>query len=219
MAVAVNLGTEGGQSHDKYCAPPAGLHPRKLLSTLAQRSLGSNCGGYVERDHDKLKRIENLKKTYGLEHVYRFDIGKNCDGFCPLIREVLEMEQMPSMVAENFMEYPDNQFSQLKAMLSRKYKLSPKWFMVSAGLEIIIDHVARAVFNPGDKFLMPVPNFAVFEEASRRSRSWEEVIMYPTRALGRPYSLEKVRNTIKCGLVGTNRDALMISPSVSVYSP
>lgn len=84
-------------------------------------------------------------------------------------REVLEMEQMPSMVAENFMEYPDNQFSQLKAMLSRKYKLSPKWFMVSAGLEIIIDHVARAVFNPGDKFLMPVPNFAVFEEASRRA--------------------------------------------------
>ena len=169
MEGAVNHGVKRGQSHDNCCALPEGVPPRKLLSTLAQRSLGVNCGGYVDRDHDKVNYIEVLKKIHNLKSVYRFDVGKNCDGFCPLIREVLEMEQMPGMVAENFMEYPDNQFARLKTMLSHKFRLPPEWFLVSAGLEIVIDHVSRAVFNPGDTFLMPIPNFAVFEEASQKA--------------------------------------------------
>ena len=76
------------------------MEMRTLFSRLTMDALGETSGDYVSKDHDELARIEELKRKHGLEHIYRFDIGKNTDGFTPLIGDVLEMPQLKDFIVE-----------------------------------------------------------------------------------------------------------------------
>lgn len=139
------------------------------LSCLTRDALSFASGDYVSKEHDELAFIADLRVQHGLERVYRFDIGKNTDGCPPLVQDVLRLDALPDLVAANMTEYPDNQYGLLKKQLSRKFNLPPEWFVMSAGLEPMIDHIARAVLDPCDACLIPVPNFSVFEDMSRRA--------------------------------------------------
>jgi len=141
------------------------------LSTFTVDALDVQSGDYVSKDRDELAHIEQIKQQNGLDKVYRFDIGKNTDGFSPRIRDALTMPEFREGVVEFTEDYPDNHYSTLRGLLSLRYDLPSEWFVLSAGLESIIDHIARAVFNPGDAYLLPVPNFSVFEDMSRRMKA------------------------------------------------
>ncbi|QJB56458.1 histidinol-phosphate transaminase [Pseudodesulfovibrio sp. zrk46] len=141
----------------------------RYLSNFTLKAMSVGSGDYVSRDHDELAHIEMLKKKHGLETVYRFDIGKNTDGFSPRVRRELDKPDFQNGVLNLTDDYPDNHYVQLRGQLSRRYKLPPEWFAISAGLESMIDHIARSVFNPGDTYLLPVPNFSVFEDMSKRT--------------------------------------------------
>lgn len=143
----------------------------RKLSTFTMEALGSRSGDYVSKDRDELAAIERIKRQNGLDKVYRFDIGKNTDGFSPRVREALGRPEFRDGVVEYTVDYPDNHYAKLRGLLSRRYGLPPEWFVLSAGLESVIDHIARAVFNPGDTYLLPVPNFSVFEDMSRRVKA------------------------------------------------
>lgn len=144
------------------------MEMRTLFSRLTMDALGETSGDYVSKDHDELAQIEELKRKHGLEHIYRFDIGKNTDGFTPLIGDVLEMPQLKDFIVENSIEYPDNHYQLLRSQLAQRFDLEPECFVMSAGLESMIDHIARAFFDPGDTYAIPVPNFSVFESMSNQ---------------------------------------------------
>ncbi|MGL1860963.1 MAG: histidinol-phosphate aminotransferase family protein [Pseudodesulfovibrio sp.] len=153
---------------------------RKVISRLAAEALGKSSGDYVSKDHDELAQIEALKREHGLDHVYRFDVGKNTDGFTPLISDVLDMPQLKNFIVENTIEYPDNHYQLLRRQLAMRFELDPEFFVMAAGLESMIDHIARAFFDPGDQYVIPVPNFSVFEGMSNRMQA--EAVFVPLSA-------------------------------------
>lgn len=138
----------------------------RFLNRLTREAMARTSGDYVDKALDEYAKIEELKRKNGLGKVYRFDIGKNTDGYSPLIQGVLEMADVAELSARNLIEYPDNHYELLREKLAERFRLRPEWFAFSAGLESMIDHVSRALLEPGDCFLLPVPNFDVFERCS-----------------------------------------------------
>lgn len=136
------------------------------LSSLARRAMGRASGDYVSKDVDELAVVRRLKSEHGLEHVYRFDIGKNTDGFSPLIHEVMDTPELVGLMAGSLTEYPENHYGNLRRQLARLHGLAEEEFELGAGLESVIDQIARAVLDPGDTVLVPIPNFDLFESAS-----------------------------------------------------
>lgn len=145
------------------------MNVQTMLATQAQQALTQQSGDYVSKDTDELAYIEELKEKNGLDTVYRFDIGKNTDGVSPLIRGVLALPETADTVTRNIVEYPDNHFQHLRRQIAMRHGINPEWLAFGAGLESVIDQICRAVLEPGDKALIPVPNFSVFEDMSARA--------------------------------------------------
>lgn len=139
------------------------------FSELALRAMARTSGDYVSKDVDELEVVADLKKRYGLETVYRFDIGKNTDGFSPLISDVFEVSELIHLMAGTLQEYPENHYVLLRRQLAKKHGISEDSFVFGAGLESVIDQISRAVLNLGDKALIPTPNFDVFESSTVRA--------------------------------------------------
>lgn len=141
----------------------------KLFNPETVRALEEAQADYVSKDVDEYALIKGLQEKYNLEKVYRFDIGKHTDGFSDLIRGVLEESDLAGMCSQNLIEYPDNHYQLLRHRLAEYYGLNRSWFVISAGLESMIDHISRVFLRRGDKFLIPIPNFSPFESFSRRT--------------------------------------------------
>jgi histidinol-phosphate aminotransferase len=138
------------------------------LSSLTTSLVAQKDQGYVSRDIDELSVIESLKCAHNLKQVYRFDIGKSTDGPSPLIHEIVQTPEVAKMVTGSLTEYPDNHYHLLRKQLARMHELEPSQFTFGAGLEGIIDQISRAVLDPRDKVLIPIPNFDLFESGSLR---------------------------------------------------
>ena len=141
---------------------------RDLLSRHTRQALAAGTEDYVSKDTDEYGLIEGLKRDNGLEKVYRFDIGKNSDGYSDLVAGVLEEADLAELCRQNLADYPDNHYLLLRRRLADLHDLDPEWFVLSAGLESMIDHISRVFLQDGDAFLIPVPNFSVFADFSIR---------------------------------------------------
>lgn len=138
------------------------------LSPRTGRALKQTVADYVSKDIDEYALIEELKVRHNLPRVYRFDIGKNTDGYSDLIEGVLEMADLARLCRENLVEYPDNHYRLLVERMAASFQLDPSCFAISAGLECMIDHISRSFLHPDAYFLLPIPNFSVFESFSLR---------------------------------------------------
>lgn len=144
------------------------MRMEESLSRLTRLAFARESNDYLHKDVDELSLVEDLKKKYGLKRVHRLDVGKNIDGFSPLIQDVLETPELLGLVTGSLTEYPENSYLRLRRQLALHHDIPPEWFVFGAGLESVIDHIARAVLDPGDFVLIPVPNFDVFENVSFR---------------------------------------------------
>ena len=123
---------------------------------------------YVSKDVDEYVLIEELKQRNHLKRVYRFDIGKNTDGYSDLIEGVLERADLAGLCRQNLVEYPDNHYRLLQHRMSERFGLVKDNFLISDGLECVIDHISRVFLHSEASFLAPIPNFSVFEDFSLR---------------------------------------------------
>ncbi len=139
------------------------------LNSLTRHAVTQNVEDYLSKDTDEYALIDELKARHRLSRIYRFDIGKNTDGYSDLIEGVLEMADLAGLCRENLVEYPDNHYQKLVKRMAAIFKLAPSCFSISAGLECMIDHICRSFLHPGAHFLLPIPNFSVFESFSLRS--------------------------------------------------
>ena len=138
------------------------------LNVLTRSALDHTVEDYVSKETDEYALIEELKEKHGLERVYRFDIGKNTDGYSDIIEGVLEMADLAGLCQQNLIEYPDNHYRLLIEYMAERFQLDPRCFLLTAGLECMIDHVSRTFLEPEASFLLPIPNFSVFEAFSLR---------------------------------------------------
>jgi histidinol-phosphate aminotransferase len=144
------------------------IQARKLFTLPTQLALMERVGDYINKDVDENELIAQAMAGFGLDRVLRFDVGKNTDGFSPLVRETIEATDMERMAVHHLIEYPDNHYRLLKKWISDFYAVKPEWFVLSAGLEPMIDMISRVFLSQGDRYLLPVPNFFHFEEYSNR---------------------------------------------------
>jgi histidinol-phosphate aminotransferase len=140
-----------------------------IFNVNTQRALKNRVKSYLGDEADEYNKIRDAIRKYDLKKVYKFDIGRNCDGFSNLICEVMEQTDLQKEATENLVDYPDNHYRLLTSYLSKLYEISSDWFLVGAGLETIIDILSRIFLSYNDKYLLPVPNFSLFEEFSSRT--------------------------------------------------
>ena len=144
------------------------MEMRKLFNKQTRDAVVETQEGYVSKDTDEYDLIRRLKSDYSLEQVFRFDIGKHTDGYSDLIEDALELNDIAELSRQNLIEYPDNHYNLLRNRLAMVYDLDPDWFVISNGLEQVIDHISRVFMCPDAGFIMPVPNFSVFAEFCKR---------------------------------------------------
>ncbi len=140
----------------------------ELFSPLTRVSLAATVHDYVSKDIDEYALIDELRQRCGLERVYRFDIGKHTDGYSDLIEGVLERADLAGLCRQNLVEYPDNHYRHLHNVMAARYGMGSGDFFISAGLESVIDHICRVFLHRDASFLLPIPNFSVFEDFSLR---------------------------------------------------
>ncbi len=140
----------------------------RLFTPETRRSLAAANEDYVSKDTDEYALIEKLKIENNLDRVYRFDIGRNSDGYSELIKEVMDQADLVGLSRANLIDYPDNQYNLLRNHLADQHGLEPSWFVISAGLESMIDHISRVFIKDNIAFLSAVPNFSVFLAFSAR---------------------------------------------------
>ena len=139
------------------------------FSRNTRTALNMETEDYVDKDTDEYHLIYRLKKENGLARIYRFDIGKNNDGFSDLISGVLEQADLPELCRLNLVDYPDNHYHLLRHRLAALHGVDPECFVLTAGLESMIDHISRTFIEHDDGFLTAIPNFSVFAAFSIRA--------------------------------------------------
>ncbi len=155
------------------------------LSPLTRRALASASGDYMARDLVELQRMQQRLQEGQIGHIWRFDVGSNTDGFSPLARDLFDSGFLAEMLDIYLREYPDNHYELLRRGLARRYDVEPECFVLGAGLESIIDHIARAFLSPGEECLIPIPNFSLYEDYSLRQGATVRTV--PMQTLG-PWS-------------------------------
>ncbi len=139
------------------------------FNTNTQLALNNRVESYLGEDVDEFNKYGDAIKKFNLKKIFKFDVGKNCDGFSPLIEEVMNMTNLSEEAMKNLVDYPDNHYRLLKSYLSKLYKVKAESFVIGSGLESIIDILTRVVLSENDNYLLPVPNFSLFEEFSSRA--------------------------------------------------
>ncbi len=142
---------------------------QQIFNNQTQMALLHKVESYLGNDDDEFNKYGDTIKKYNLQKIYKFDIGRNCDGFSPLIKEVMSQTDLTNEAVKNLVDYPDNHYRLLTSYLSKLYGVKANWFVVTSGLENIIDVLCRIFLSQKNKYLLPVPNFSLFEEFSSRT--------------------------------------------------
>jgi histidinol-phosphate aminotransferase len=140
----------------------------KFFNAPTRQAMFEKVKGYVDKSVDVEAEIQRVKDQYGLDRVFRFDLGENSEGYSPKIREYLDELRSSDLKVSRFNEYPDSNHTALKQRLSEKFSIPRDWFIIGTGLDSIIDLIARVFLDHRDVYLMPTPSFFLFEALSER---------------------------------------------------
>ncbi len=140
----------------------------KSFNQVTRHALLEKVEGYVSKNKSLEEEIVRLKKKLNLQKIYRFDLGENVDGFSPLINEFLENLYKNEILFSKLNEYPDIAHLSLRKRLAAIFNVPRQNIVISAGLDSILDLITRVFFEYKDIFLMPAPDFFLFESYSER---------------------------------------------------
>jgi histidinol-phosphate aminotransferase len=124
--------------------------------------------GYVSKDLNIQEHVRSIKKKYGLDKIYRFDLGQNNDG-C----DIEVVEKISALFDEldkrkYFKNYPEYIAYELKEKIASLHNISPENVLLSAGLDQMLIIIASSFLEYNDRVLVNCPSFFLFEEYSRR---------------------------------------------------
>ncbi len=148
------------------------MKTHKFFNAATRQAMFELVKGYMDRTVDPEAEIERIQQEYGLERVYRFDLGENAEGYSPRILEYLgelrKEGRINTRLNDWLNSYPERNHLGLKQLLAERFGVPPEWFILGAGLEAVLDLVTRVFLDHRDIYLMPIPSFYLFEEYSER---------------------------------------------------
>lgn len=140
----------------------------KFFNHSTRLALFEGVKGYVDKSESVEDEIEELKQKYDLNQVYRFDLGENVDGYSPKVQNYLDSLHEKKQLAMLLNSYPDITHKSLRKQLSNIHNIPRENFVISTGLDSILDLITRVFFEPKDIYVMPIPGFYLFEQYSER---------------------------------------------------
>jgi len=138
------------------------------FNQFTRNSLLEKVNGYINKTKCLEAEITRLKRKYNLKKIYRFDLGENIDGFSPKINIFLENLYKNEILFSKLHQYPDITHLSLRERLGAIFKIPRQHIVLSTGLDSILDLITRVFFEYRDTYLMPVPDFFLFESYSER---------------------------------------------------
>lgn len=138
-----------------------------LVNTLTRQALYERVVGYVDKEGDFAALERRARTEYGVDHLYRFDLGENADGCSPKVLDFVR-GLSPAELTHILSAYPDTAAS-LKAELSRLHRVPERWIALGTGVESFISILCHTFYEWGDRVVLPTPNFFVIEEYVLRS--------------------------------------------------
>jgi len=140
----------------------------KSFNLVTRNALLEKVRGYVNKSKSLEVEILKIKKRNNLKKIYRFDLGENIDGFSPKVNEFLENLHKNEVLFSKLHQYPDITHLSLRERIGATFNVPRQNIVISAGLDSIIDLITRVFFEYKDTFLMPAPDFFLFESYSER---------------------------------------------------
>jgi histidinol-phosphate aminotransferase len=140
----------------------------KFFNQLTQQAMRDHIDGYVDKSQSISSEIIKLKSRFGIENIYRFDLGENVDGFSPNIHNIFKNPFRDQNLFDKMNEYPSITHRHLRQKISQLHSISSENIVISTGLDSIIDLITRVFFEYNDLYAMTVPDFFLFENYSER---------------------------------------------------
>lgn len=140
----------------------------KTFNQVTRNALSEKINGYVSKTKSLEAEIVRIKKRNNLTKIYRFDLGENIDGFSPKVNSFLENLHKNEVLFSKLHQYPDITHLSLRERLGATFNVPRQNIVISAGLDSIIDLITRVFFEYKDTFIMPVPDFFLFESYAER---------------------------------------------------
>lgn len=106
------------------------------------------------------RTIEEIKKEYNLEKVYKLASNENLFGPSPeVLRKICEG-------LSNIKYYPDSECNEIRQKLAEKYDVSVDSIIMGNGTDQIIEMVCDSFIEPGDNIIITDPTFLVYEKST-----------------------------------------------------
>ncbi|AKP68158.1 histidinol-phosphate transaminase [Companilactobacillus ginsenosidimutans] len=103
------------------------------------------------------KPLEELKSELGLKKLVRLSANENAYGTSPDVKKaVVNWAYTQSNL------YPDGDATELRQLISAKFKLDPKQIVFGVGLDEVIVMLSRVFLEPGDEELVSTPTFSEY---------------------------------------------------------
>lgn len=144
------------------------IKTHKYFNQLTRQALLDHVNGYVDKTSSLINELKRLKSKYGIEKIYRFDLGENADGYSPNIQKYINSLHLDNKLTKSFNEYPEVTHRKLREDISKYYNVSRDQVVISTGLDSMLDLIARVFIDYKDFYLMAVPDFFLFENYSER---------------------------------------------------
>lgn len=132
------------------------------------------------------KPIEEVKREFGLNRVYKMASNENALGPSPKAIAAIKKGLL------NINRYPDGNCFYLKKALAKKFKLAPENLIIGNGSDEIIVLALRTFINQGDEVIIAEPTFLVYKIAATIVGA--KIVSVPLRAFR--YDLEAMKKKI-----------------------
>ena len=132
------------------------------------------------------KPIEEVKREFGLNRVYKMASNENAFGPSPKAIAAVKKGLL------NINRYPDGNCFYLKKALAKKFKLHRENLIIGNGSDEIIVLALRTFINKGDEVIIADPTFMVYKIAAAIAGA--KILSVPLKAFH--YDLEAMKKRI-----------------------
>lgn len=106
------------------------------------------------------KSTQEIKEQYKLDKIIKICSNENPYGTAKEVQEVIKKNNNLVQI------YPDNYCTELRQILSKKYKISKEKLIFGNGSNEIIQMIARALLNKDDEVITCVPGFELYKSST-----------------------------------------------------
>ena len=107
------------------------------------------------------RTIEEIKKKYNLENVYKLASNENIFGPCRQVKDF-----MKNSAAEDVNYYPDSDCREIRGKIASVFGILPENVILGNGTDQIIEMICDCFVNKDENVVIADPTFLIYEKAA-----------------------------------------------------